>query len=113
MNQRERMHKIDTMLKLRKLRLEIEQGQDGALSEEQAALLTDICQALGIVQDSETYYVVGEGFASFVAAPVPYRPADQLAGPTAFAVAFARKAEEAGEYTVAVAGNRVTLEKAG
>jgi len=73
------MVKINTMLRLRGLRREIEVGQDGALTEDQATLLTDVCQVLGITHDSEIYYVVGEAFANFIAAPVTYR----LAGATA------------------------------
>ena len=107
MDQRQRMHKIDTMLRLRKLRLELEQGQDGTLSEEQATLLTDVCHALEIVQDSEIYYIVGESYASFIDAPAPYH----LAGPAAFAVAFAQQAEIA-EMSAVAAGD-VALERAG
>ena len=99
------MNRSDILLRLRKMRREIEAGQDGLLSEEQAMLLTDVCQVLGIVHDSEIYYIGGEAFASFIAAPIAYR----LAGATAFAVAFGQQAEAAAEYSVAVAGNKVTL----
>ena len=43
------MNRSDILLRLRKMRREIEAGQDGLLSEEQTTLLTDVCRALGIV----------------------------------------------------------------
>ena len=102
------MNRSDILLRLRKMRREIEAGQDGLLSEEQTTLLTDVCRALGIVHDSEIYYIVGEAFASFIAAPIAYR----LAGATAFAVAFGQQAEAAGDFVVTVVGDKVTLGEA-
>lgn len=79
------MNKVKILRRLRDLRQEIEEGQ-GALSEEQACLLTDVCQRLDLVE-AEVHYVVGEAFATFIVAPVPYR----LVYPGAFVVAFARQ----------------------
>ena len=103
------MNRSEILLKLRGLRMEIEQGQDGALTEEQSALLTDVCHALEIVQDSEIYYIVGESYASFIDAPAPYH----LAGPAAFAAAFAQHAADDGKYNVTISGDKVKLERVG
>lgn len=64
------MRKIELLRRLRNLRREIETGQ-GALSESQLYLLTDVCQCLGFA-DAETHYVVGDMFTAAVTMPIPY-----------------------------------------
>ncbi len=53
---------------LRNLRQEIEQDTAGR-TVEQSLLLVDVCQAIGF-NDSESSYVVGDGF-NLVAQPMP------------------------------------------
>lgn len=68
---RGRLSKTKLLLKMRQVRQDLE-AETGGLTESQALLLTDVCQALGMC-DSETYYVVGDAFAWFVDVPISYR----------------------------------------
>lgn len=62
--------KSKILLNLRRLRLDIENG-NGALSDEQAYLLIDVCRALEL-HDSETAYVAGDQFTAILDRPIPY-----------------------------------------
>jgi len=64
------MEKSQILFNLRELRLEIER-ETGGLLEEQALLLTDVCQALGLA-DTETLYIVGDAFHAIVSVPIQY-----------------------------------------
>jgi hypothetical protein len=59
--------KVEVLLKLRQLRMEIEaelaeDGEPGQLDEAQATLLTDVCQKAFGLNKADTYYVVGQAF---------------------------------------------------
>jgi hypothetical protein len=72
---------IALLTNLRQLRQRLEAGT-GGLTEEQALLLNDVCQALGL-GDSETYYVVGDSFPFFIDMPIRYEIKGNGLGPTA------------------------------
>lgn len=76
--------KVEILVRLKQLRVEIEEGQ-GGLSAEQACLLTDVCDALGLDEDAEKFYVVGAAFNAAVIQPIPY----QIAGDSELVDEFA------------------------
>ncbi len=79
--------KVEVLRRLRQLRMELEasmaeDGLPGQLPDEQAVILTDVCQKAFGLNDADTYYVVGEAFLALTDRrdnwPVLHVPAEVL-----------------------------------
>lgn len=68
------MRTVTILFNLRQLRKEIE-NETGGLTEDQALLLADVCQALRL-NEANTNYVMGDAFSGFIAMPIAYAAID-------------------------------------